>query len=319
MEVRRFSINESLARTAKNMNSFHDYESGSATAEYSSYIKEFEDAVNDLLTAAQNRLFPPTEEDLQRVNYYCERYSSALAGAINKYNGIEARCPSIMICGGGNFPVAKKQKQNAARDRFWQENNDLYNPTGNRYFKKIRNILTNNAVKDGDKNAIEKLKAKLADLEDKHEYRLQINAYYRKNKSVKGFAGISDDQAAVMDKAILESLYKVPVPTYSLAYDTTDIRKLKDRIERLEKAKETADTAGEGYNAPEGIKVVENGEEMRIQLIFDGKPNEETRSILKHNGFRWSPRFGAWQRNLNGNGKYAVKTVLEKLQGKEIF
>lgn len=62
------------------------------------------------------------------------------------------------------------------------------------------------------------------------------------------------------------------------------------------------------------MEVVENGEAMRIQLIFDDKPDEDTRTLLKSYGFRWSPSFGAWQRHLNANGVYATKTVLQKLQ-----
>ena len=64
----------------------------------------------------------------------------------------------------------------------------------------------------------------------------------------------------------------------------------------------------------EGLKVVENTEAMRIQLIFDDKPSAEVREVLKSNGFRWSPRFSAWQRHLNSNGKYAVEKVLEILK-----
>lgn len=64
----------------------------------------------------------------------------------------------------------------------------------------------------------------------------------------------------------------------------------------------------------EGLKVVENTEAMRIQLIFDDKPSAEVRDVLKSYGFRWSPRYSTWQRHLNSNGKYAVKKVLEILK-----
>lgn len=59
--------------------------------------------------------------------------------------------------------------------------------------------------------------------------------------------------------------------------------------------------------------MVENAEVIRIQLIFDGKPEESTRELLKANGFCWSPRFGAWQRHLNDNGISAAKRVLKAL------
>lgn len=42
---------------------------------------------------------------------------------------------------------------------------------------------------------------------------------------------------------------------------------------------------------------------------------EATRSILKSNGFRWSPSQGAWQRQLTNNARYALKNyVVRKLK-----
>ena len=54
-----------------------------------------------------------------------------------------------------------------------------------------------------------------------------------------------------------------------------------------------------------------NCEENRVQIIFDGKPDADTRTALKQNGFRWAPSQGAWQRMLNQNGIYAAKQVTE--------
>lgn len=55
-----------------------------------------------------------------------------------------------------------------------------------------------------------------------------------------------------------------------------------------------------------------NEEENRLQLIFDGKPEEAERNILKKNGFRWSPRFKAWQRQLTENAVAAVWDVVKQ-------
>ena len=57
---------------------------------------------------------------------------------------------------------------------------------------------------------------------------------------------------------------------------------------------------------------------MRIRLIFNDKPDEATRNVLKINGFKWSPIAGAWQRQLNNNGRYATRKVLEELSKKEV-
>ena len=42
---------------------------------------------------------------------------------------------------------------------------------------------------------------------------------------------------------------------------------------------------------------------------------DETRELLKRNGFRWSPRNSAWQRQLTANGKYAAHQVMDVLDG----
>ena len=70
------------------------------------------------------------------------------------------------------------------------------------------------------------------------------------------------------------------------------------------------------YPQVDGVEVVENAEAMRIQLIFDGKPDEETRALLKSNGFHWSPSFGAWQKQLTESGINATNGVLETLSEK---
>ena len=63
------------------------------------------------------------------------------------------------------------------------------------------------------------------------------------------------------------------------------------------------------------MEVVENKEIMRVQLLFDGKPDESTRQLLKRKGFNWSPREKAWQRQLTENGIRAVKDILRVLGG----
>ena len=65
------------------------------------------------------------------------------------------------------------------------------------------------------------------------------------------------------------------------------------------------------------FKIVRNAEEMRLQLIFEGKPEPEVREVLKSNGFRWAPSQSAWQRHLNGNSEYSLNRVIEQLEKME--
>lgn len=51
---------------------------------------------------------------------------------------------------------------------------------------------------------------------------------------------------------------------------------------------------------------------------FEGKPDEQTREVLKRNGFRWAPSQGAWQRQLTQNGKYAAAQVRKILDAQTV-
>ena len=70
------------------------------------------------------------------------------------------------------------------------------------------------------------------------------------------------------------------------------------------------------------FKVVSNEEVNRIQLVdFEEIPTDEQKTILKKNGFRWSPRFKAWQRQLTENaisGVWCVVKEFERLENEEI-
>ena len=60
----------------------------------------------------------------------------------------------------------------------------------------------------------------------------------------------------------------------------------------------------------EGVKVVMNFEEDRLQIFFDGIPSPEMRQKLKAEAWRWSPTQGAWQRQLTNNARYSASRVL---------
>ena len=63
----------------------------------------------------------------------------------------------------------------------------------------------------------------------------------------------------------------------------------------------------------ETAKVIRNKESVRLQLVFDGKPEEKTREILKSNGFKWAPSCVAWQRLLNDNAEYSLRRITKEV------
>lgn len=306
-------INESAARLAKQMRSFDDYKEGSATASYNAQCAEAAAILEKVKAKCA------TDEQRERAEYLYNRYCSILAEAINRDNEIGTRCPSVLICGAGNFPTRKKEKQIVA----WDKNMENFRKADH-YLDMLKRAHTL-AVKSDDPEVLDFLRAKLAGLEEAHALMVSANAYYRKNKTLEGFEGIPADTMAWITRPGVYlpcgrngdgsplAFYGKPFPTYELTNSNANIKRVKQRIETLEavKASKSIEEEHDGYTYRE------NAEAMRVQLRFDGKPDDETRALLKRNGFRWAPSLGVWQRQLNDNGKYAAHRVMEVLDGQQ--
>lgn len=297
-----YEINEVAARQARAYWSFSEYKQGSTTAEYRAAV--------DRCYAEVDRL---PEELKEKGAAMADRYARRLAEWYNKQFRIEMMCPSVMISGGSNFPVRKKEKQNAAQDRHYQLYKEIQQIP-----EKIAGLLRGtNIIKSSDADALEKLQQKVEKLEAWQTEMKEANAYYRKHKSLKGYKDFSDERAEELDKAISETWYQKPFAPFELTNNNAKIKSAKARIAEIERLKKEAAEAAEQPESEKEttlFKIVENAEIMRLQVIFDGKPNAEARQIMKSNGFRWSPSNSAWQRQLTDNARYAVKRVQEQLQ-----
>lgn len=289
-----YSISEAAARRAKEMNSYDDYRPGSATAEYRHYIDE----AFEMAERQKQRVDPMYHEKIDRL---LDSYARRLAANMNHSNEIDARVPSILISGGGNFPVRKKEKQNAARQSNFEE------------WKEIQGLLDKiqstgmGGIRQDDPQAIPKLQKKLEGLEKLQETMKAVNSYYRKHKTLDGCPALTTEQIEKL-KASMEGSWRSeprPFESYQLTNNNAEIRRLKQRIESLTRANEVAYVGWEF----DGGHAEANREAGRLQLFFDGKPDEAIRSQLKENGFKWSPKFGAWQRLLNDNAYRAADYV----------
>lgn len=302
--MKYYEIDERAAKAAKDANSYFDYVPGSATAEYRRMV----DRAAELAEAEKAKVDSSYHE---KIDYYLDLYARKLAENMNHRYAIDARVPSILVAGGSNFPVAKKNKQNAARD-----SNDAEYAQIQGILNKIRSIGKGGIMSD-DEHAIEKLQAKLHGLEAEQDHMKKVNAYYRKNKTLDGCPDLDSVSRAKLESSMSRSIHDTPYPGWALSNNNANIHRVRDRIAQLEKeaerAAENADTPGAGEVKGDGYVLVENAELCRIQFIFDGKPDDETRAYLKSHGFRWSPSQGAWQRMLNDNGRYAAKQACEWL------
>lgn len=273
--VRYYTINEGAARRANDANSYRDYAAGSATAEY----RQMVDQAAAIAQRQKERVDPMYHE---KIDALLDTYARKLAENLNDHYAIEARVPSILVAGGSNFPVRKKEKQNAARDRNMQEWQDVQG-----ILDKIRSTGMGGISMD-DPQAAAKLEAKLVKLESAQETMKAVNAYFRKNKTLEGCPSLTPEQITKLQQEMSQSWHldkSRPYPAYMLSNNNAEIRRIRGRIEQVRQHEDT-NFAGWEFD---GGRVEANKADNRLQVFFDGKPDEAARDELKANGFRWRP------------------------------
>lgn len=268
-----YEINEDLARRHKENISFFDYKPNSATNEYRAQV----DHATEILNAVKDKC--KTQEQRDHAEYIYDKYCKVLAAAINKDNEIGTRCPSILIAGGSNFPVRKKEKQVAA----WDANMKNFD-YADELLNKLRGVCYQ-AIRSDDPEVVDALKLKLERMEAAHADALERNKEARK-------AGQPS-----------------PVPAWWFQNDSANIKRTRERIAQLEAVKAAEDVSEEN----ELFRYEESAADMRIRFYFDGKPDADTIKALKDNGFRWAPSVKAWQRQLTDNGRRAADRVKKAL------
>lgn len=175
------------------------------------------------------------------------------------------------------------------------------------YEHKAEAAESSTAISSDDPEALNKLTEKLEGLQIAQTRMKQINAYYRKHGTCRGFHGLTEAQADHLDERVEQgySWEKSPYPSYVLSNNNQEIRRLQERVKQLAEAREL------GYQGWEfdGGKVIANADKNRLQIFFDEIPSEEVRQDLKGHGFRWARSEGAWQRQLTDNAIYAASRV----------
>lgn len=244
------------------------------------------------------------EQNISQDEYYkawedYEKYKKELTKARREY------AESIMTNFEKSDDISYEDKQNARRERYEnllakakQQSNQKHQS-----FRDKMSIIPAGQPIHGQKDARYREKAwdtlgQAVKLSDKAKY------YEDKAKSV-GKAGISaDDKNAILKLA----------EKYKSGVDSAEKRRIIDRVISIHQNSKITETskASESYEKL-GFNLERNSDANRLQLKFNNIPDASVRSILKSNGFRWSPTNKAWQRQLGANSEYAFKRVVEKL------
>lgn len=164
------------------------------------------------------------------------------------------------------------------------------------YRRKAEAVENNDNIYLGDEDAIERLKVKIANLVALQEQMKGANKIVRASKlsdfdKIDGLVhlGISRPKA---EKMVAN---KILFPGYALTNNNAKINAAKKQLARAEALANKEDRE---YTIDD-ITIEECYSDNRVRIYFPGKPDDEMRTKLKRNGFRWSPSMGCWQAYIN--------------------
>lgn len=211
--------------------------------------------------------------------------------AVN-YLSSSSRCASAAVVGFAKFPVAKMEKRhNACFDHlnklvYFRENIE----------KTLKRITRRSETQDDKKAA---WIAKIETLKANQEMMKDVNAMVRKGKIKEAYAKYN-----LECKPNFWGNYGFD--SYELRNNLANIKRLESQIKQIDTLREK-DIDGFSFD---GGSVAFDKEEIRFNIFFDEKPNDEIRTKLKSRGFKWSPRRGAWTRGAKTISIQTVKSIL---------
>ena len=168
------------------------------------------------------------------------------------------------------------------------------------YADKAEAIKNNDAIFSDDPDALEKLDAKLKDLQAAQDFMKAANKCIRNNDR-EAFLKLPLATASLWVELTQPRRFGgMGFAGFSLTNNNANIRRIKQRIDEL-KAQGVKQAIDKTIN---NVRVFENRGANRLQLFFPGKPPGEIIAKLKGHGFRWCRSEQAWQRHISPSAIY---------------
>ena len=217
-----------------------------------------------------------------------------------------SRCYSVLVTGPARFNNRRHERMNdyerAARQRLkdWSE-------------KVVKRINRQERLTGWQE--VERLQEKVETLQCLQDTMKAANKVCRSTKlseveKVDELVSLGiKEKDAVMLLHPTQSWQSVGFATYQLQNNLAKIKATQAAIER-HKAMAEAEDKEITFN---GGRVVVCNSDERMRFYFDEIPSVEVRNMMKRNAFKWSPKSGAWQRQLTANCKFDTKRILAEL------
>ena len=266
-------------------------------------IEGFENEVNRIYKELSKHAKSPEQKSIlkREIEEFQRDYASKENQRLSKHSSLY----STMIAGRSNFNSKQASKRSDSYDKTAREVTEWKSKAIGRISKKLQK----QGIRD-EGGEIQVMRNKL-DTAEKKQAAMKLINKVRKSKK------LSDDEK--IDKIIKETGFKKATAKnainvefggfepYMLTNNNANIKRMKDRIATME-AMDAKPTTSETVN---GVEIVDSSEDDRVQLFFDGKPDDTMRDKLKGSGWRWAPSVGAWQRKRTDAAIQSAKQILK--------
>lgn len=215
------------------------------------------------------------------------------------------RVISPMITGPARFPVERNRKRLETERKRSEEAREYLQRGSNRMLRAAADPTDTSPEAE-----VERIQLNLSEREESQAGMKAANAALRRgDDAALEDLGFSAAEIAALKKP--DAVGRIGFPDYKLTNNNAEIHRLRDRLAAAE-ARQTAAAAGPKETVRAGVRVVEDAQDDRLRLFFDDKPDEAMRQELKSSAFKWSPKAGAWQRQLTDNARRAARQFLAK-------
>jgi hypothetical protein len=240
------------------------------------------------------------DEDLKDLGEKAGNYKEKYETRFMAWIGAKSRCISSMITGPANFPVRRAEKANNSEHNRYED----FRKWRDKYFSAVKRVKTPSPEDD-----LEAINRKLDEAIIRNENIKEWNKVIRSHKAGKIEYGPMMEQLSELG---MDDKVKQFFPN-SLKYDhwngfgtiAPEIKRLRERATALQRRIERK-ADWEDINFDGGYITIEDD---RVKIYHDSKPEQDTITDLKRNGFRWSRHWGCWCRKHTGAALSAAKRI----------
>lgn len=278
------------------------------------------------IAAHRNVSFDPELRGEQMINEYSEELTNDLQelkdGGANdesvsdykaryeryftSYLHAKSNTFSVMITGGGNFPVRRHEKANRSRERHY----DIFRE----WRQRAKKAIIRKAQPEKTYNSeLDRYRAELAGMQANHLKMKEGNKIIAKAKK----SGENISQLLIDTYGIAPHMVDWAMKFgFGLTNNNANMKRVEQMIKTLEQKEAMKEESPITKYLFDGGEFLVNYEVDRIQIMFDVKPNREELAAWKAKGlntYNWSPTANAWQRKITPNALGHIKRMFDRI------